>query len=114
MLLFLCVLEGVGWRLTRDPAKLSGNPIEIYFPKTISITTLPIFPVIPTKLIPQTKKTAGTIFFGGGGVPLFDHGFAPCISCVAVQNSALEKYRGFFADPGRMEEPQGLCRDLGS
>ena len=29
---------------------------------------LPIFLVIPTKLIPQTKKAAGNVFGGGGSV----------------------------------------------
>ena len=36
--------------------------------KLFPVTVLPIFLVIPTKLIPQTKKAAGNIFGGGGEV----------------------------------------------
>ena len=51
-----------------DPAKLAGNPMELIPQKLFPVTKLPIFLVIPTKLIPQTKKAAGNIFGGGGMV----------------------------------------------
>ena len=41
--------------------------------KLFPVTMLPIFPVIPTKLIPQTKKAAGNIFGGGGTMVRRDH-----------------------------------------
>ena len=53
--------------IASDPAKLSGHSMELNPQKLFPVTMLPIFPVIPTKLFPQTKKAAGHIFGGGGG-----------------------------------------------
>ena len=40
--------------------------MEIIPQKLLPVTMLPIFPAIPTNLIPQTKKVAGNILEGGG------------------------------------------------
>ena len=40
--------------------------MELFPKKLFPVTLLPIFLVIPTKLIPKTKKAAGNIFGGGG------------------------------------------------
>ena len=84
--------------ITSRCAKLSGNPMELIPQTLFPVTMLPIFPVIPTKLIPQIKKLPVIFLEGGGGVitigPLVSKQSFTYVYSYLLQDKLLRKGRG--------------------
>ena len=105
--------------------------MELIPQKLFPVTMLPIFAVIPTKLIPQTKKAAGNIFGGGGtfsriwrcvaGESRCTPWKGPCSTClsalkagVALQAASwkVSGYKGVFVATCRLSRCSGPLRGV--